>query len=123
MNNFGQRNLDEFIVLGALLHEKPQVAPDLDELRHTCYFLKMIGLLWFEGSVPTNPNKKFDCYLNLDWPTEEPPEGMNGVRELITPAIQWLTVRFSKPSWVNKDPQYQKMSLIDMHNMFKDFTV
>jgi hypothetical protein len=106
-------NFGRFTDIAKLVTPLPKETPSLDEIITNIYFFKIIGMLWFEGSIPVNPNTKFEYYINLNWPSEDPPEGMEGISTLKAPAMKWITKKFSKPDWVKKGGPKVKLSLSD----------
>lgn len=104
-------NFGRFTDVAKLLTPLPKETPSLDEIISSIYFFKIVGMLWFDGSLPVNPNEKFEYYVNLDWPSEDPPEGMDGISALKIPAMHWITKRYSKPDWVKDGGPKVKLSL------------
>ena len=94
-------NLDLFTLVArqSILDEKPSV-PDEQEVRCSMYQFKILGLFWFEGSLPQDPNQSLSYYMNEDWPSGPPPRDIDAIMSMSEIDLEARCRKMQRPAWI-----------------------
>ena len=66
------------------------------------YQFKILGVFWFEGGLPVEPNKEISCLFNNNWPNGlNIPTDMNHIPKLSLEEMKFVAARMKKPAWAS----------------------
>jgi len=94
----------------------PAPPQSVEEARKDLYFLKLVDILWFDDSLPTDPSNNKTIYLNFEWPVEPPPRGISGLNALEEHTLSWLSLRMKRPKWADEQHLVRNFGLSDLLN-------
>lgn len=118
MKKRNQTNLDVFMAMNQMLYPNQQPPNSIGEARREIYFLKVIDLIWFDGVLKNDSKGQQAFYLNVEWPTEPPPDGMPGISALDESALEWISKRMKRPVWADKNHLIKDFNLSDLFTRF-----
>lgn len=110
---------DESLAFMAYLFGPPQRINTIEEFRRNMYVMKVLGSWWFEKTLPKNLKEEFYFYVNEDWPTEEPPNGIKEIVDLPEASLEWLSPRLKRPDWINHKTPRTKLTLSQFINGYE----
>ncbi len=109
-----------------LMLKRLAAMPDDSAVKFTHFALqrsKILGLIWFDGDLPDDPDQPFDYALRTDRGDEEElPESWINISRLDIETRMWICRRLERPSWVD-DPStlHGKWTCNEFLSMWKNF--
>ena len=68
------------------------------------YQFKLLGLFWFEGDLPVEPNQEISYLFNDHWPDGlNILQNMNDIPKLSLAEMKFISRRMKKPAWASSD--------------------
>ena len=107
-NDTNKTTFDMFEEVMKKSSSKPGGSLSAQDTELIFYQFKLLGVFWFEGDLPLEPNQEISCLFNNDWPNGlNIPTGMNDIPKLSLEEMKFVAARIKKPAWASSPAAFR----------------
>jgi len=107
-------NLTTLLLLGSQVKGKKPRPPNPERIRRFMYQHKILGMFWFEGSIPVDPTQPVRFYIDDTWPSGPPPDDIDEIMALSEADLEERCNTMKIPAWVKRRGIPGEVKLSDM---------
>jgi len=77
----------------------------IEDIKKAYYIFKILGYIWFDASIPEDPDVTFTIFCNPTRLKDYPPHGSGEIIHLSYSCLKYLSQILKRPQWLETDGQ------------------